>query len=161
MKGPYFFKCWSTFLIGLTGNLGQDLPSNSVMLLMYIHLQTGRGNTIFCRSVAPCPTSRGTTKWLIYVLSSIIYIVSGQTPTLVYIKKENQIYLMYKEFRMEQLQSHIWLTASTVHIYGEIFAHSSYIRKLFLIYDFATAPLWISIYMRKILFSFLSVYLTR
>ncbi len=34
------------------------------------------------------------------------------------------------------------------------------IRKAFLlIYDFATAPLWISLYMRKILFSFLSVYI--
>ncbi len=27
------------------------------------------------------------------------------------------------------------------------------------IYDFSTAPFWISLYMRKILFSFLSVYL--
>ena len=35
---------------------------------------------------------------------------------------------------------------------------SSYIRKPFLIYDFATAPSWISLYMRKILFYFLSVY---
>ncbi len=36
--------------------------------------------------------------------------------------------------------------------------YSSYIRKPFLIYDFATAPLWISLYMRKIFFSFLSVW---
>ncbi len=34
---------------------------------------------------------------------------------------------------------------------------SSYIRKSFLIYDFAHNPIWISLYMRKILFSFLSV----
>jgi hypothetical protein len=27
---------------------------------------------------------------------------------------------------------------------------SSYIRKPFLIYDFATAPLWISFYVRKV-----------
>ncbi len=33
---------------------------------------------------------------------------------------------------------------------------SSCIRKPFLIYDFANAPLWISLYMRNILFSFLS-----
>jgi hypothetical protein len=33
----------------------------------------------------------------------------------------------------------------------------SYIRKPFLIYDLATVPLWISLYMRKIWFSFLSV----
>ncbi len=44
-------------------------------------------------------------------------------------------------------------------IYGEIFAHFLiYIRKPFLIYDFATAPLWSSLYMRKIWLSFLSVY---
>jgi hypothetical protein len=32
-------------------------------------------------------------------------------------------------------------------------------RRPFVIFDFATAPLWISLYMRKILFYFLSVYL--
>jgi hypothetical protein len=41
---------------------------------------------------------------------------------------------------------------------GKYFRISSYIRKPFLIYDFASAPLWISLYMRKILFYFLSVY---
>ncbi len=35
---------------------------------------------------------------------------------------------------------------------------STYMRRPLLIYDFATAPLWISLYMRKIWFSFLSVY---
>ncbi len=35
---------------------------------------------------------------------------------------------------------------------------SSYIRKPFLIYYFATDPIWISLYLRKIFFSFLSVY---
>ncbi len=36
----------------------------------------------------------------------------------------------------------------------------SYMRRPLVIYDFATAPLWISFYMRKILFSFLSVFKT-
>jgi hypothetical protein len=46
-------------------------------------------------------------------------------------------------------------------IYGEIFAHLLllYIRNPFHIYDFATAPLGISLYMKKSLFTFLSVYL--
>ncbi len=35
---------------------------------------------------------------------------------------------------------------------------SSYIRKPFLIYDFPTDPIWTSLYMRKISFSFISVY---
>ncbi len=37
---------------------------------------------------------------------------------------------------------------------------SSYIWKPFFIYDFATNPIWISLYMRKNLFSFLSVWLS-
>jgi hypothetical protein len=59
---------------------------------------------------------------------------------------------------MEQLQSHIWLTASSYM--GNYLRISSYIRKPFLIYDFSTALLWISLYMRKFWFSFLSVYST-
>ncbi len=51
------------------------------------------------------------------------------------------------KFRVEQLQSHI-LTASSYM--GKYLPISSYIRKPFLIYNFATAPLWISLYMRKI-----------
>ncbi len=57
-----------------------------------------------------------------------------------------------RKFRRERLQSHIWLTASTNMKYLRI---SSYIGKLFLIYDFATATFWISLYKRKIQFSFL------
>jgi hypothetical protein len=37
---------------------------------------------------------------------------------------------------------------------------SSYIRKLFLIYDIATNPIWISWYTRKMLFYFLSVHIS-
>jgi len=40
----------------------------------------------------------------------------------------------------------------------DICAFSSCIKKPFLIYDFAPDPIWISLYMRKIFFSFLSVY---
>ncbi len=51
-----------------------------------------------------------------------------------------------------------YMTTASSYI-GKNLLISSYIRKPFLIYDFATAPLWISLYMRKILFSFLSVWL--
>ncbi len=44
---------------------------------------------------------------------------------------------------------------SDLLIYGE---NILYIRKPFLIYDFAPDSIWISLYKRKILFSFLSVY---
>jgi hypothetical protein len=58
-------------------------------------------------------------------------------------------------FRMEQLQSHILLTASSYM--GKYLRISSYIRKPCLVHDFATAPLKISLYIKKMLFSFLSV----
>ncbi len=68
------------------------------------------------------------------------------------IKKKIKFSSYMRKFRMEQLQSHIWLTASSYM--GKYFRISSNIRKPFLICDFATAPLWISLYMRKILFYF-------
>jgi hypothetical protein len=58
---------------------------------------------------------------------------------------------------MEQLQSHVWLTASSPHYMGKYLRISWNIRKPFLIYDFATAPLRLSLCMRKIRFSFFSV----
>ncbi len=72
------------------------------------------------------------------------------------IKKKIKLSSYIGKFRVEQLQSHIWLTASSYM--GKYFGISSYIRKPFLIYEFATAPLWISLYIRKVWFSFLSVY---
>ncbi len=72
--------------------------------------------------------------------------------TYTLIKKKIKFSSYIGKFRVEQLQSHIWLMASSY--IGKYFRISSYIRKPFLIYDFATAPLWISLYMRKILFSF-------
>ncbi len=59
------------------------------------------------------------------------------------IKKKIKFSSPIRKFRMQQLQSHIWLTASSYM--GKYLRISSYIRKPFLIYDFATAPLWISL----------------
>jgi hypothetical protein len=50
---------------------------------------------------------------------------------------------------MEQLQSHIWLAASSDMV--KYLRISSLYRKPFLIYDFATSPLRISLYMRNLL----------
>ncbi len=68
------------------------------------------------------------------------------------IKKKIKLSSYIRKFRMEQLQSHIWLTASSYM--GKYLCISSYIRKPFLIYDFATAQLWISLNVRRILRSF-------
>ncbi len=49
----------------------------------------------------------------------------------------------------------LWLTASSYMV--KYLRISSYIRKPFLMYDFATDPIWISLSMRKTSISFLSV----
>ncbi len=64
------------------------------------------------------------------------YILS---PVSTLIKKKVKFSSYIRKFRVEQLQSNIWLTASSY--LGKYLRISSYIRKLFLIYDFATAPL--------------------
>jgi len=57
---------------------------------------------------------------------------------------------------MVQLQSHIWLTASSYM--GKYLRISSYFRKPFLTYDLAAAPLWIFlIYEENLIFFFISV----
>jgi hypothetical protein len=53
-------------------------------------------------------------------------------------KKEKKIFLIYRKFRREQLLSHIRLTASSYMTKN--LRISSYVRKPFLTYDFATAP---------------------
>ncbi len=71
-------------------------------------------------------------------------------------KKENQIFLIYKEIQNGAVAK-LYMTNSLL-IYGEIFLHILiYYEALPYTYDFATASLWISLNMRKIWFSFLSV----
>ncbi len=70
-------------------------------------------------------------------------------------KKENESFQIFKEIQRDRVQSHIWLTASSYMVKN--WSISSYIRKPFLIDDFAPDPIWISFNMRKILFAFLSV----
>jgi hypothetical protein len=55
------------------------------------------------------------------------------------IKKKIKLSSYIRKFRMEQLQSHIWLMASSYM--GKYLRISSYMRKPFLIYGFATSPL--------------------
>ncbi len=54
-------------------------------------------------------------------------------------KKDNKIFLIFKEIWKRALQSHIWLMASSYMT--KYLRISSYSRKPFLIYDFATAPI--------------------
>jgi hypothetical protein len=72
-------------------------------------------------------------------------------------KKENQIFLIYKEIQGVAVAKSFMTNGLLIQYMGKYLRISSYIRKPFPIYDFATAPLWISLYMRKIWFTFLSV----
>ncbi len=71
------------------------------------------------------------------------------------IKKIIKFSSYIRKFRVEQLHSDEWGRAS--QYMRERANISPYMRRPLVIYDFATAPFWISLYMRKILFSFLSV----
>ncbi len=82
---------------------------------------------------------------------------SSETYYTLIKRKSNFPHIHRRKFRMEPLQMYIWLTVSSYM--GKYLGISSHISKPFLIYSFGTAPLWISLYMRKIRFSFLSVYL--
>jgi hypothetical protein len=72
------------------------------------------------------------------------------------IKKKRKVSSYIRKFRKEQLQSHIWLTASTTTNMVKYLRISSYIRKPLLLYDLAFEPIWISLCMRKSFFSFFS-----
>jgi hypothetical protein len=80
---------------------------------------------------------------------------------IVYTDKKKKIkFSSYiRKFRRERLHSHIWLRASSNMT--KYLCISLYIRKPFLLYDFSTASVWISLYMRKITFSFISGYRRR
>ncbi len=79
---------------------------------------------------------------------------SPPQPTLI--KKSN--FLAYKEIHNGAVaKSYTWLTASSYLV--KYLCISSYIRKPFLLYDFAIAPLWILLCIKKILFSSLSVHI--
>ncbi len=73
------------------------------------------------------------------------------------IRKKIEFSSYIRKFRVEQLQSHIWGTASWY--IRKCANFSPYLRRPFVIYDIANAPFWIFLYMRKILFSFLSVWI--
>ncbi len=77
----------------------------------------------------------------------------GTGHTLIKKKIEFSSYIW--KFRVEQLQSHIWgrpgfLIYEEMRKYFPIYEG----RRPLVIHDFATAPFWISLYLRKILFLF-------
>ncbi len=73
-------------------------------------------------------------------------------------KKEYQIFLIYKEIQSGVVVKSYMRKGFLIYIWEKCAKISPYMRRPLVIYDFATAPLWISLYMRKIWFYFLSVW---
>ncbi len=98
-------------------------------------------------------------------LSRLLYTYCGLCAMCVVwnyctlIKKKKKFSSHIRKSRWDQLQSHIWGLPNT---WGnaQIFNHKWGGRWSIVIYDFAIDPFWISFYMRKMWFSFLSVYST-
>jgi hypothetical protein len=59
-------------------------------------------------------------------------------------KKENKIFLIYKEIQNGAVAKSYVTNGLLIHIWFKYLRISAYIRKPFLIYDFATAPFSIS-----------------
>ncbi len=64
-------------------------------------------------------------------------------------KKEGKNYLIHKDIQNGSGKGFL--------IYEEMRKYLTYLRRPLVIYDFAPDPIWISFYVKKILFSFLSV----
>ncbi len=78
-----------------------------------------------------------------YTQTSSLEAVLVKGTHLTLIKKENRIFLIYKLISEGSVaKSYMTITASSYMVYGI----SSYIRKLFLIYDFATDPILIFLF---------------
>ncbi len=74
-------------------------------------------------------------------------------------KKEKKIFPIHEEIQRDQVQSYVWLTASSYMV--KYLRISSYIGKPFHINDFAPDPIWISLYSISGKFCFLFyVYIT-
>ncbi len=71
------------------------------------------------------------------------------------VKKKIKFSLIYKEIQSGAV-ANSYMRKGLPSIWGnaQIFPHIVYIRRPLVIYDFATSPFWISLYMRKIWFSF-------
>ncbi len=74
------------------------------------------------------------------------------------VKKEKKIFLIYKEIQVGAVaKSYMW-KGFLINEEMDKYLVIQYIRRPLVIYDLATARFWVSLYMRKILFSFLSVH---
>jgi hypothetical protein len=69
-------------------------------------------------------------------------------------KKEKKIFLIYKKIQMGAVAKTYMRKGFLIQYMRKCKNIYPYMRRPLVINDFATAPFWISLYMRKILFSF-------
>jgi hypothetical protein len=65
-------------------------------------------------------------------------------------KKENKIFLIYREIQSGAVAKSYMRKGFLIYCMRKCANISPYMGRPLVIYDFATAPLWISLYMRKI-----------
>jgi hypothetical protein len=75
-------------------------------------------------------------RWPLSSECSVMMVISAHTD-----KKENQIFLIYREIQNGAVAKSCMTNGLHILYMGKYFRISSYIRRSFLIYDFATAPL--------------------
>jgi hypothetical protein len=99
---------------------------------LYVHEFGFRGlsNAICLRFVLPTSLNKGLSFFIPLPISILSFDYTD--------KKENQIFLIYKEIQNGAVAKS-YITNGL--LMGKYLCISSYIRKPFLIYDFATAPL--------------------
>jgi hypothetical protein len=134
-------------------------PINKEDLVIYVHYTqciTISTEQIEKTDWRDCPSNRTTnnlhdihTKYILHLVPRDMYWrVRPVAAPICTDKKENQIFLIYREIQSGAVAKS-YMTNGLL-IYGKYFRISS--RKPFLIHDFATAPLWISLYMRNFFF---------
>jgi hypothetical protein len=107
------------------------------------------------RYINPCTIFKKTASFclfcilycMLYLRTWTFYIYLGYTD-----KKENQIFLIFKEMQSGAVAKLYMRKGFLIH--EECANISPYMRRPLVIYDFAIASFWISLYMMKVLFSF-------
>ncbi len=111
--------------------------------------------TVFLRCQSVCSLVCSAKSYADLLLGQSVHyavLLQCQSDALCTDKKKIKCSSYIRKFWVEQLQSHIWGRASPfMRKRANI---SPCMRRPLVIYDFATAPLWISLYIRKTWFSF-------
>ncbi len=114
-----------------------------VLLTVIFSKAPASGPRLVCKDRIPIPV----------VLNTCVLLQENDSGLSSYTdKKENKIFLIYKEIQNGVVAKSYMTNGLLIQFMGKYLRISSYSRKPFLLYDCATDPLWISLYMRTIWF---------